>query len=197
NRDRGRRGSRAARARGFRPSLETLEGRVLLATRVWDGGGADANWTTAANWAGDVAPGAGDDLVFVGGAPRRADTHNTAAGTSFRSITFSGSGYSIGGNALTLTNGITAVNLSGTNTLNTAVTLAADETITSTYGGTTLTLGGALDNGGHLLTVDGTGDTSLTGGVSGARGINQIGPGTPTPSGAHTYGGAAPGTRRG
>src|SRR5262249_57360237 len=86
NRDRGRRGSRAARARGFRPSLETLEGRVLLATRVWDGGGADANWTTAANWAGDVAPGAGDDLVFVGGAPRLAKHHKFRARTFFPAV---------------------------------------------------------------------------------------------------------------
>lgn len=34
--------------------------------RVWDGGGANDNFSTAANWVGDVAPGAGDTLVFMG-----------------------------------------------------------------------------------------------------------------------------------
>lgn len=34
--------------------------------RVWDGGGNDDNFSTAANWAGDVAPSSGDCLVFMG-----------------------------------------------------------------------------------------------------------------------------------
>ncbi|QEG32100.1 Extracellular serine protease precursor [Gemmata obscuriglobus] len=38
-------------------SPELLESRDLPATVfVWDGGGADALWSTAANWVGDVAP---------------------------------------------------------------------------------------------------------------------------------------------
>src|SRR5262249_5903192 len=31
----------------------------VAVTRTWDGGGADDNWTTAANWVGDVAPNPG------------------------------------------------------------------------------------------------------------------------------------------
>lgn len=31
---------------------------------TWDGGGADANTSTAANWTGDVVPGAGDHAIF-------------------------------------------------------------------------------------------------------------------------------------
>src|SRR5205823_9650424 len=30
----------------------------------WDGGGLSPNWTNATNWLGDIAPVAGDDLVF-------------------------------------------------------------------------------------------------------------------------------------
>ncbi|MEP6705839.1 MAG: hypothetical protein ABJB34_13615, partial [Acidobacteriota bacterium] len=37
---------------------------VFSAVRTWDGGGADTNWQTAANWSADVAPAANDDLVF-------------------------------------------------------------------------------------------------------------------------------------
>ena len=34
--------------------------------RVWDGEGADNNWTTAANWSGDIVPTAGEDVLFDG-----------------------------------------------------------------------------------------------------------------------------------
>ena len=37
--------------------FEPLENRQLLATRIWDGGGADNLWTTAANWSTDVGAG--------------------------------------------------------------------------------------------------------------------------------------------
>ena len=33
---------------------------------VWTGGGADANWTTGANWSGGSAPGSGDIALFDG-----------------------------------------------------------------------------------------------------------------------------------
>ncbi len=35
-------------------------------TRTWDGGGADENWSTAANWSGDVVPDCNDNAVFDG-----------------------------------------------------------------------------------------------------------------------------------
>ena len=45
-------------------SLEPLEPRTLLATVTWDGGGGDGAWHNPLNWAGDVLPGAGDDVVL-------------------------------------------------------------------------------------------------------------------------------------
>ena len=52
-----------------RPSgFERLEDRRLLATVVWDGGGDGSQWDIAANWAGDVLPGPGDDVVLPSGA---------------------------------------------------------------------------------------------------------------------------------
>jgi hypothetical protein len=33
---------------------------------IWDGGGGDNNWSTAANWSGDAVPGATDDVYFDG-----------------------------------------------------------------------------------------------------------------------------------
>lgn len=37
---------------------------VRAAVVTWDGGGADNNWSTAANWSGDVAPGTADLATF-------------------------------------------------------------------------------------------------------------------------------------
>src|SRR5262245_12286561 len=99
-----RRGTRKAPRLGlpFRPRLEALEERLAPAVSTWDGGGGDSNWTTAANWDGDVAPAAGDDLVFAG-TVGQTPTNDFAAGTVFSSITFSGGGFTLTGNAVTLT----------------------------------------------------------------------------------------------
>src|SRR5262249_55676796 len=61
----------------------TVNGAIVHGTGVWDGGGADSNWTTAANWANDVAPQPGDNLSFAGGAARLTNTNNFPASTSF------------------------------------------------------------------------------------------------------------------
>ena len=78
------------------------------ATRTWDGGGSDINWMTAANWVGDVAPQTGDSLVFPAGAARRANTNNFPAGTTFGTITLTGDGYSLNGNAINLNTRLTS-----------------------------------------------------------------------------------------
>src|SRR5262249_11630519 len=67
----------------------TAQGAV---TRTWDGGGADDNWTTAANWVGDFAPAPGDDLVFTG-TLRLTPNNDFPANTPFRSITFNAGGF--------------------------------------------------------------------------------------------------------
>ena len=90
----GRRGT--VRPSRFRPRLEVLEGRIAPATRVWDGGGANNLWSTAGNWAGDVAPKSGDDLVFPEGAAQTASVNNFLTG-SFARIIVTGTGYSFSG----------------------------------------------------------------------------------------------------
>ncbi|MBL8026819.1 MAG: hypothetical protein JNL74_10440, partial [Fibrobacteres bacterium] len=39
---------------------------------TWDGGGADNNWSTAANWYGNAVPGAGDTVYFNGISSKRS-----------------------------------------------------------------------------------------------------------------------------
>ncbi len=41
-----------------------LVGNASAADISWDGGGTDSLWSTAANWAGDAIPGAGDDAII-------------------------------------------------------------------------------------------------------------------------------------
>ena len=82
--------------------VTTVATTAAAATRTWDGGAADNNWTTAVNWEGDVAPAAGDDLVFPAAAADKTTINDFPADTDFNSITFDGSGYSVTGNRLVL-----------------------------------------------------------------------------------------------
>lgn len=99
----------------------------FAAVKTWDGGGADNNWGTAANWVGDVVPVAGDDLIFPVNAAKFSTNNNIGVlVTTFRSITIEGGNYSIGGNGLRLTNGL-RVN-AGTQTITTIVNLGEAQT---------------------------------------------------------------------
>ena len=73
---------------------------------IWDGGGSDNHWATAANWVGDVAPLAGSSLLFIG-AGQTTTYNNFTAGTAFKSIKFAASGFSVAGHSLTLTDSVT------------------------------------------------------------------------------------------
>lgn len=95
---------------------------AFSAVKTWDGGGADANWQTAANWVGDTAPAANDDLVFPATSAQFATNNNFFFFTAFNSITFEGGTYTVGGNPLTLRD----LNASaGTHSINTAITLGS------------------------------------------------------------------------
>ncbi|MEO5914500.1 MAG: malectin domain-containing carbohydrate-binding protein [Luteolibacter sp.] len=84
-----------------------LSTAATAATSTWDGGGADANWSTAANWAGDSAPVSGNDLVFAGfvGTSAANNLDTATAGTFLvNSITFASGAdqFSLSGNNLNL-----------------------------------------------------------------------------------------------
>ena len=142
---------------------------VAATVRTWTGGGADNNWTTAANWGG-TAPVAGDDLVFPGGAARLSNTNNYAAATAFNSITISGTGYTLAGNQVALgAGGLTESAVGASNTVNLPFAVAAVQPVTVTDGGASLLLGGVISGVGGLTTSgSGTLILSATNTFSGA-----------------------------
>lgn len=97
------------------------------AARHWTGA-AGTNWTTAANWSNNVAPVAGDILIFPSGAANRTNFNNYANGTAFNHIEMA-TVYTLSGNRILLANGLSALSLvSPTMTVNNNLTLSANQT---------------------------------------------------------------------
>ncbi|HON46294.1 MAG TPA: autotransporter-associated beta strand repeat-containing protein [Kiritimatiellia bacterium] len=129
-------------------TLHTLAYCVALATaasvsgaeRTWTGAGADARWTTAANWAeGEVA--ASDTLRF-GGTVQPVTTNDFATDTAFSGLTFlpDAVGFTLAGNRITL-NGdlVNQSSVSQTVSLPLLITATADRTLNAANGPMTLT----------------------------------------------------------
>jgi hypothetical protein len=149
--------------------LFAFTSNAFSAVKTWDGGGADANWQTAANWVGDAAPAANDDLVFPATSAQMTTNNNFFFFTTFNSITFEGGTYTVGGNPLTL-RGLT-VN-GGTQAINTAVSLSGTPVFTAAQSSvTTLAI---LSVGGSGLTIDGDGSFGV-GIISGSGAITKNG----------------------
>ena len=121
-------------------------GKVFAAadTCTWTGT-TSANWSVGSNWSGcdnGGVPENGDTLVFPASASNKT-TNNNLSSLQVAAITFSGSGYTIGGNAFTITSnlGITATQ---------SATISANVTYNTgshvnfyPASGTTLTLSGS------------------------------------------------------
>lgn len=81
----------------------------FAAIKIWDGGGADAYLSTKENWSGDVAPVAGDYLVFAGSTRTSATNDYDPETTTFKMVVFSNNyttcsaPFTLSGNAIVLT----------------------------------------------------------------------------------------------
>jgi hypothetical protein len=163
-----RRRGRAVR-RGHRPAMEGLEARIALATDVWTGGGTDDNWMTAGNWMSGVIPSAGDDLDFPSTATNLTSNNNFPGNTTFNSITIGDAGYTLTGNTLNLTTGVSATYASGTSTDKIDTILMSTAAPFTVDPGATLEFQGVLSNGSSVTAgVDVTG-----GGTLDLQGVNK------------------------
>ena len=155
--------------------FESVEQRQLLSSvAIWTGAGTTNNFSTAANWQGNVVPQAGAQLIFQGTA-RTSPNNNLAAGTSFASIEFEGSGFNLKGNSITLGSN----NTPGTITVDSTASAAAISLNLQLAGTTSVTI-----NGGPLTV---SGNMSDATGSSGS--LSESG-GTLTLSGTNTYSGS-------
>ena len=135
-----------------RAFFETLETRSLLATLTWVGD-IDGNWASGSvgnsNWSGDALPASGDTLIFDGTGANFTQTNTTTAGNSY-SLQFTAGGYTVGGNAISLSNvGSDVISTAGTNNINLPFTMATDTIIDVGSGATVLT-GGIMSGAGGL-----------------------------------------------
>ncbi|MDP1588116.1 MAG: autotransporter-associated beta strand repeat-containing protein [Prosthecobacter sp.] len=74
------------------------------ATFTWDGGGADGNWSTAANWNPDGAPGATGNTLTFGGTAHLSAVNDIVTSLANGGITFDATAgsFNLGGNAIAI-----------------------------------------------------------------------------------------------
>jgi autotransporter-associated beta strand protein len=138
---------------------------------VWDGGGADTNWTTAGNWTQDLAPIPGAALVFPDGVSQRFAVNDFPPNTAFRSLTFQRNSYIIGGSAFRVTETIANEVSSGPTIIASDLTLQLPQignVPLSVNNASELRLSGVvsgkmLKTGSGVLSLSGADDNALTG----------------------------------
>jgi hypothetical protein len=153
-----------------RPSFEGLEARITLTTDVWTGAAAlsnqDYSWSNQNNWS-EGTPQSGEDLVFPGsGGVTYIPAHavdNDLSGLTFGSIEIDGPGYTLGGDAVTLTGspGIVTTYGSGVTTFDINTNLAGGAIDVASGGeldinGVISGSAGCVVSGGGILGGDGT-----------------------------------------
>ena len=169
---------------------------MQAADEVW-AGSIDTNWGNNGNWVGG-RPNNGDNAVFSSSFTNQPTVYfNTWAAGIWMT---NGVGKNVtlnGGGALSLTGGV----INGTNglgilvdnasayslTINAPVAVTAAQTWRNNSAN--LLTVRSVDVGSTALTIDGSGNTSITGSISGAGNLAKNGTGTLLLSGPNTFGG--------
>jgi hypothetical protein len=129
---------------------------ATAATYTWTGGTSSA-FSNQNNWnpigVPSVSPNI-DSLGFPSGPSRLSPSNDLPAGTPFGTIAFNGNNYTLGGNGIVLTSGLTS---SGSNNVvNVPIDVQTNAVTISTNSGA-FTIGGAISGSGPI-TIGGTGN---------------------------------------
>jgi autotransporter-associated beta strand protein len=145
--------------------LEELEPRTGPTLVTWTGAGANANWSTAANWDLNQVPGFLDDLTFPRGASQT--TNNADIGTEFKVINFQGPGYHVTGRVEIAGINVAALNLNNNDVQIDSLSALVETSVnlgsgTLTFGATSDETISAVISGTGALVKQGTGRYTLT-----------------------------------
>jgi autotransporter-associated beta strand protein len=168
---------------------------VFATDRHWTGA-TSTQWNTSTNWDTAQPGGTGDNAVFNQAftyQPKLTSTTTIGGiwmtGNTGQNVTVSGSTLTLQGNTI---NGIAGLGILMDNanaftlTINAPLTLGAAQTWRNNSGNL-LTIGGTVNTNNQNLTIDGSGNTTISGVVSSGGAIIQTGSGTLTLSGANTH----------
>ncbi|MBL8030657.1 MAG: hypothetical protein JNN11_05420, partial [Candidatus Doudnabacteria bacterium] len=143
------------------------------AAYTWDGGGGDANWTTAANWSSDIIPTSGDTVTINNSCSTNCNpvinTTTTVSGLTISSATttvtvLSGFTFGVGSNGFALSNGTfnggaATTSIGGTFTISGGTYNAATTTVLS---GLSYTININSSQTFYNLNINGTGGATKT-----------------------------------
>jgi autotransporter-associated beta strand protein len=166
--------------------------RARAAQCLWTGGGANAAWSTAANWNGCSGsampiPQSGDSVLFPTGVAGNGASQNDIANLSLASVdvggpTTSNAAYAITGNQIALGSGQTLVFVAapaaaGAGPAFGIPVLLGGPMIVNDLGTVRATVG-AFDLNGFSLTLEpSSGDLDVAGAISGTGGLIKMGAG--------------------
>ena len=139
----------------FAAMLLSLLPVSLLATvgnDTWNGGGADNNWLTAANWTAGSAnkpPGTNDVLFFDGTTRLTANNNYSSTTNNIGGITFNATAgaFVLTGNSVTNNGGTTDNSSVNIETVNLPMVFSGTHSINAVAGGT-LQMGGVISGAG-------------------------------------------------
>lgn len=180
---------------------------ILLLTGIAPASATDISWTgatstawaTTSNWSTGAKPGSGDNAVFNGTFSNQPDLASNQAlggiwmtGAVGQNVTITGTNIlSLTGNTINGNAGLGILidnNNSFTLTINPTLKVVNDQTWRNNSGNL-FTLAGPVNTNGRALTIDGSGDTTVSGVASGSGSITKSGSGTLTLSGVNSYSG--------
>ena len=165
--------------------------QVVYDTLTWTGAEGNNTWSNPNNWAEGVAPVDGLKLDFGGNAT--TTMVDDMPGLSIEGIRFDVSSYILDGSGNTTlyigSDGIYDAATAGTNTLtgNITITLTADPIIYVVNAGETLVLNDNINTGDEPLFIEGAGNTTINGQITGNGSLTKEDTGTLLLNANNTY----------